>query len=96
MEPAVREHREETRVLASGPGDVDPQVGLVLREVKDVRAVHEHRRSGEAGIEPARLRLSDVADEVGLGPPGLVQEIGQAPKDIFIGQLVKVGERRLE
>jgi hypothetical protein len=66
VEPAVGEHGQEHRVLPRGSRRGDPQIGLGLREVEDLRAVGEHRGSGVAGIEPSLVHLGDVGDEIAL------------------------------
>jgi hypothetical protein len=39
-----------------------------------------------AGVEPARVDLADVGDEVGLLATGLAEEIGQATKQLVVGE----------
>jgi hypothetical protein len=66
VQAAVGEHRQQPRVLASRARDRDAQVGLGLGEVEPLGAVDEHRRAGLADVEPARIDLAEVSDEVGL------------------------------
>jgi hypothetical protein len=66
MQAAIREHRQQPRVLASGAGDRDAQVRLGLGEVEPLGAVDEHRRAGLADVELAPVDLAEVSDEVGL------------------------------
>jgi hypothetical protein len=86
MEPAVREHRKEHGVLSSCPGHVDPQIGFGLGEMKDRRAVDEHRGGGFAGVEVSCFHLTDVGDEVGLDAAGLTEEIGEPAKELVVGE----------
>ena len=71
MKAPVGQHRQQHRVLPRRARRRDAQVGLGLREVKDLRAPGEHRGRGLAGVEPARVHLADVGHEVGLGAPAL-------------------------
>jgi hypothetical protein len=86
METTVREHREENGVPPSRPGHGDPQIGLGLGEVEDVRAVDEHRGGGFAGVEVTSLHLTDVGDEVGLDAAGLTEEKGEPAKEVVVGE----------
>jgi hypothetical protein len=86
MEPTVREQREEHGVLSSRPGHVDPQIGLGLGEVEDVRAVNEHRGGGFARVEVSSLHLTDVGHEVGLDAAGLTEEEGEPPQEVVVGE----------
>src|SRR5262249_30714236 len=86
VEPAVRQHLEEDWVLPSGLGDREPELGLALGEVKDVRAVREHRRDGVASVEVSGFHLADVGDERGLDTARLPEEIGEAGEQLVVGE----------
>ena len=85
-------------MLARGPGHGDPQVGLALREVKSPGAIREHRREGLTGVEPSLVHLGDVRDEICLDAARLAQDLGQAAKEVVVGECREraacVGERR--
>jgi hypothetical protein len=78
VQAAVREHREQDRMLASGPRDVDPQLGLTLGKVKDVSTVDEHRGGGEPREEPPRVHLGEVLDQRGLDAAGVAEDVLEA------------------
>jgi len=71
-------------MLARCSGHQDAQPGLGLGEVQDLRAVREHRRSSLAGVELARVDLSDVGDEVGLDTSGLTRQVGQTAEQLVV------------
>ena len=73
-------------MLSRGAGGGDAQVGLGLGEVEDLGAVREHRGRGLAGVEPARVDLADVSDEVGLVATGLAEQIRQATEQLVVGE----------
>jgi hypothetical protein len=60
----------------------DAQVALRLREMKDLRTVREHGGRSLADVEPALVHLGDVGDEVGLDPPSVPHELGQAAQEL--------------
>ena len=84
VKPPVGQHGQEHRVLSRRPCRRDAQVGFGLREVKDLRAPGEHRGRGLAGVEPARVHLADVGNEVGLAAAGASQELGQAAEQLVV------------
>jgi hypothetical protein len=85
VQPAIPEHRLDLRELAGGTSHRDAEIGLGFREVKDLRAVSEHRGGGFTRVESALVDLADVGDEVGLDSAGFVDEYGQAPKKRVVG-----------
>ena len=76
-------------MLARGPRDRDPQVGLGLGEVEALGAVDEHRGRGFAGVEPALVDLADVRDEVGLDAARVGHELAEAAEQLVVGDGVK-------
>jgi hypothetical protein len=89
MESTILQHLQDQRVLPGGSACADPQVGLGLGEMEDLRAVREHRRRGFARVEPALLDFSDVRDQVGLDPARVTEQRGQATKDIVVREMGK-------
>jgi hypothetical protein len=86
VQPAVREHGQNVRVRTRRPRHRDPEVGLVLGQVENVRAVDEHRWSSEAGVEPPRLHFPDVGDDVRFHGTGLAQEIAESLQEVLVGK----------
>jgi hypothetical protein len=82
----IAQHLEEDRVLAGRPGHGDPQVGLALREVESAGAIREHRREGLTGVELPPVHFGDVRDEVLLDAAGLAEDLGQAAKEVVVGE----------
>ena len=74
-------------MLPGRPGGRDAQVGLGLGEMETLRAVGEHGRRGLTGVEPARVHLADVGDEVGLGAARLAKQLGQASEELVVGDV---------
>jgi hypothetical protein len=68
VEPAVLEHVEEDGVAARKAPHGDAEIRLGVREVEDLAAVLEYRGCGLASVEPSRVHLPDVGDEVRLDP----------------------------
>jgi len=86
VDPPVGEHLQEHRMLARGPSGGDPQVGFVLREVQDLRAVDEHRIASLASVELPLVHLADVRHELPLHPSGLRKQPVQPAKQLVIRQ----------
>ncbi len=86
VQPPVGQHGQEEGMLSRGAGGGDPEVGLGLGEVEDLGAVREHRGRGFAGVEPARVDLANVSDEVGLVATGLTEQIRQATEQLVVGE----------
>jgi hypothetical protein len=84
MEPTVRKHVEKDGMLASGPRDGDPQIGLGLGEVEDVRAVAVHRRAGLPCVEPSPVDFGDVRDDVSLGMARIFEKLGQPTQKVRV------------
>ncbi len=66
MQSAIGEHIEEDGMLPCRSRGGNAEIGLGLGEVEPLRAVGEHRRRGFAGVEPTRVYLADVGDEIGF------------------------------
>jgi hypothetical protein len=86
MDPAVREHLQEHRVLPRRPRHRDPAIGPGLGEVKDVRTVDEHGRRGVTRVEAPRVHLADVEDESGLGDTRLGDERDEPRDELVVGE----------
>ena len=84
VETAIGQHGQENRVLTRGPRRGDAQIRLGLREMKDLRAVGEHRGGGFTGIKPSRVDFADVGYQVGFEPTGLSRELAQATEQLII------------
>jgi hypothetical protein len=89
VEAPIREQREKLRVLAGCPRDRDAQVGLVLREMEDVRAIDEHRRASFAGEQASAVYLADVGDDVRLGSAGSTEETHEPEKQVVVGKALE-------
>jgi hypothetical protein len=76
-------------MLPRGASGGDAEVGLGVREMEALRAVREHRGRGLTGVEPARVDLADVGDEVGLGVAGVAQQIGESAEQLVVGDRVQ-------
>jgi len=66
VQATIRQHLQEHRMPPRRARHRDAQVGLRLREVEDLGAVHEEGGSRLACPEPTRIHLGEVGDEVGL------------------------------
>ena len=84
MQPSVAEHGQEYRVPPRGAGHGDAQIGLLLREAKDIRAPDEHRGRSLASVELAAVDLTDVGDDIGLGAARPMNEVGQATQQLVV------------
>jgi hypothetical protein len=84
VDPSVPQHLQEPGVLPAGPGHVDAQAGLGLREVEHLHAVGEHRRHGLPGVGPPGVDLGDVGDEVGLDPPRVLEQRGETTQKLVV------------
>lgn len=89
VEATRRQQGQEHRMLPGSPRHRDPQVGLVLREVKDVGRVREHRRRRLPSVEPTGVHLGDVGDQVRLDPPRPSDELAQPMQQLLIGEGMK-------
>jgi hypothetical protein len=72
-------------MLQGGAGHPDPVVRLGIGQVQDVRAVLEHRRAGESGVEVPRLDLRDVGDERRLDAARLAEQVGESGEELVVG-----------
>jgi hypothetical protein len=77
MEAAVTQHGQQHGVLPGRPGHGDAQVGLVLREMKHLGAVDEHRRRGLSGVEPPGVDFGNEGDKVCFDAAGLPHDLGK-------------------
>jgi hypothetical protein len=84
VDAAVAQHRQEPGVRAAGPGHVDAQPGLGLREVEHLHTVGEHGGDGLPGVGSPGVDLSDVGDEVGLVTSDSAKDLGQAPQQLSV------------
>ncbi len=84
MESPVGEHLQQDGMPPRRPGHADPAEGLALGEVQDPRAVPEHRRAGEAGVETPDVDLGDMGDERGLGATGPAGYVGERGKELVV------------
>jgi hypothetical protein len=82
----IGQHHEKERMLARGSGHRDPKIGLGFREVKDVGAVGEHRRTRLAHIQAPLVDLADVRDQIRLDAPRLPEEIEETTKQLVVGE----------
>jgi len=72
-------------VLPGRPRGGDPQVGLGLRKMQALEAVHEHRRRSLPRVQSPGVDLADVSDEVGLGVTGAGEELGETAEELVVG-----------
>ena len=77
MKPSVSEHLEEYRVLSSRTGDRNAQIGFVLGEVQNLGRIDEHGRC-LAGMEPPRIHLTDVCNQLGFDAPRPGQNLSES------------------
>jgi hypothetical protein len=84
VDPSVPQHLQESRVLAAGPGHVDAQPCLGLREVEHLHAVGEHRGHGFPSVGFPSVDLGDVGDELRLVPTDPTEDIGQAAQQLVV------------
>jgi hypothetical protein len=75
VESAVREHLEQDRMLPGRTGDVYPELGFALGQVKNVSTVQKHRGDGVTREESASIHLGEVLDERGLDAAGLAKDV---------------------
>jgi hypothetical protein len=90
VQPTVAEHGQERRVLPGGPRDGDPEVRLVLPEMQDLPTVVEHRRARFPRVQLPRVDLADVRHDVGLDPPGVPRELGEAAEQRVVRELGEI------
>ena len=84
VKASIREHLQEHGMFPRCPGRSDTQVGPMLRQMQNARAVGEHRGAGFARVEPPLIDLRDVGHEVGLDSPRLTKQQRQPMKQFFI------------
>lgn len=89
VKPSVRQHVEELRMLARGPGRRDAQVGLRLGEVEGLGAIREHRRKGLARVEASLVDFAQVSHEIGLGGARPAQQVGEPGQQLVVGDVVE-------
>ena len=82
----VGQHGQEHRVFPRGAGCGNAQVGLRLREMKDLGGIGEHRGRCRAEVETTRVDLTDVSDEVGLDTTRLTEKLGEPTQQLFVGK----------
>jgi len=82
----VLELLEQQRKSPHRARDLDPRVGGGLREVEQFRAVGEHRRATEAQIQPPKLDLGQVGDEVGRSRALLRRQLMDALVQLVVGE----------
>ena len=63
MDPAVGEQLQDNRKATRRPRGLDPVQGSMLREMKHLRAVGEHRRTALAEVQPARVEFGERRHE---------------------------------
>jgi hypothetical protein len=71
VHPAVTQHLENHGEPTRRARDGDATVGLGFRETQAFGAVREHGREGLPRVQPSRIDLADVSDELGLDAPRL-------------------------
>jgi hypothetical protein len=54
--------------------------------VKSPGAIREHRREGLTGVELSPIHFGDVRDEVLLDAAALAEDLGQAAKEVVVGE----------
>ena len=86
VQAAVGEHDQEHREPARGPRHADAQVRFGLRQIEYFDTVSVHRRAAFTEIEPARVDFGDVSDNVGVDPAVLLEERGEPPEELVIGE----------
>src|SRR5262245_6989688 len=67
MSPAIRELLKNDRTTTRRARNLDAVVGRMLSQVKNLRAVGEHRRTPLAEVEPSRVEFSERAHERARG-----------------------------
>jgi hypothetical protein len=86
MQPTIREHFEQDRMLASSLGHGDPKLTFAFGEVEDVSTVEKHRRGRVAGVQPPGVHLGEVGDQRGLDAAGLAKDSVEAGEDFVVGE----------
>ena len=77
MKTTIPEHQKEHRVFPRRASHGDAEIGLGLRKVQNLGAIHEHRRASLASKEPAMIHFTDMRNQIGFDPPRLLHDLRQ-------------------
>ena len=89
MNVSILECGENGGKLASRPRDRDSFVSNPLREVEHLDAITEHRAARLLEIQPPRIDLPQMGDELGLEMVIALDQVPQMQQELTVGKTVK-------
>ena len=89
MKVSTPERDQELRESSRGPRDRDSFVCDAFREVQHVDAVVEHRRARLFEIEPPRIDLAQMGDELGLEGVIALDQVVQLLQESTVGKALQ-------
>jgi hypothetical protein len=89
---ALGEHAEDDREPSSGPGDLDPVVGLPFGQPEHVPAIQVQRRVAFPQVYISRVQLREVRDDLGRGLALSANERLDLRDEGGIGKACELGE----
>ena len=89
MKLSLLECRQKRRELASRPRDRDSFVRDGFSEMQHVDAIVEHRGARLLEVEPPRIDLPQMDDELGLEMVIALDQVLQMQQELTVGKTVK-------
>jgi hypothetical protein len=89
MQLATPQRDQEIGEPSSSPRDRDSFVRDAFCEVQHVNAVVEHRGAGLLEIEPTRVDLAEVRDELGLEALIALDQVVQLSQELIVGKALQ-------